>query len=253
MRVAICVSGIPRSGVGNHENRNQDVVRNHLSLKKNFPEADFYFGTWERHKDIVNKHFSDHKKYFFSEPITDYHSWFDLNPDVIVSKKMREFLDKYRQKKDLHERIKDQNRQILCHANLVSCIEKDYDIIIRARYDTYTYSHGNWLPYLEWVHENQAAIGFANTKPWENFNKTVDLDSKDGNRDCYLFDSLIMHSAKNINISEIIKLYEKKSLCPAEFGWYQVLSKPYGSNHRCVNGWANADRCVLQNFLNGEK
>ena len=41
-------------------------------------------------------------------------------------------------------------------------------------------------------------------------------------------------------IQALLNLHEAKKLWPAEYGWYQVLSKD--DNHHCVYGGAALDR-----------
>jgi hypothetical protein len=47
----------------------------------------------------------------------------------------------------------------------------------------------------------------------------------------------------------VYKLYKEKKLHAAEFGWYQVLSQPYGGIHRNHHGFVNHDKNVLDRFL----
>ena len=45
------------------------------------------------------------------------------------------------------------------------------------------------------------------------------------------------------------RLNEEKRLHPAELGWAQVLSYPYGLNHRSFLGWVQHDKKILDVFL----
>ena len=52
-----------------------------------------------------------------------------------------------------------------------------------------------------------------------------------------LSDYLIMHRKKDIDTDKVYKLHSKKNLLGAEWGWWQILSKPSGGeNHTSVYG-----------------
>ncbi len=250
MKVAVCVSGVPRSGIGANQETNRDFKRNFKNLQTNFPGADFFVGTWREHEAEMKKDFPDHQCLVFDEPDAHYHPYLDMPLEHMVSDKMRKFAGIYKERTDLHERTRHQAKQILCHANMVDSLPMKYDVIVRARFDTFTYANANFSKYLDAVYNDKVAIGFACLKPhWPTFNKTVELTGNNDNFKQYLFDSLIIHHGNNIDTKNIFDLFNNQKLCPAEFGWYQTLSMPYNDNHRCVSGWVNADRCVLGQFL----
>jgi len=247
MKIAVCVSGIPRSGVGSSEEQNQNLGRNFNQLQKNFPSADFYLGTWKPYEDIIKREFPNQQYWLFDEPNAHYHPWLDAPP---ISDKLRKFEKIFRSRPELHERTRHQAKQIICHANMVNNLPREYDVIVRVRFDTFTSSKARFDDYVQAAYNNKTAIGFACLKQhWPTFNSSVELTKTDDNRDKFLFDSLIIHSSDCIDTANISELYKQGMLCPAEFGWYQVLSQPYNDNHRCISGWANADRCVLKQFL----
>lgn len=258
MRIAVCVSGVPRSGVGDKQQVNRDYKRNFKNLQKNFPTADFFIGTWDKYEAEAKKDFAGAGYWTFPEPEAHYHPYLDIPKDIMISDYMRKFSDIYRSKPHLHERTKHQAKQILCHANMVDSLPEKYDIIIRTRFDTFTYTHADFSGYINDVYNNKTAIGFACLKPqFAGFNIPVEVDKNNAEHyntvSEYLFDQLIIHHADCIDTKYIFKLFQEKRLCPAEFGWYQVLSLPYGSNHRCISGWANPDRAVLKNWLGESK
>ena len=256
MKLAVCVSGVPRSGVGEKQELNRDFKRNVRNLKKNFPGANFFFGTWRPYGNVLDKELPGQDYWLFDEPKAHYHPYLDMKPVDMVSDKMREYAGIYRKKPRLHERTRHQTKQILCHAMMVDKLPEKYDVIIRSRFDTFTLHDVDFNKYVINTYKNKTAIGFACLKPhWPTFQ--VNREQLDADPDGklshyrYLFDALIMHHGDCINTKSIYKLHQDKKLCPAEFGWYQVLSKPYNDNHRCISGWANADRCVLKQFLKG--
>ncbi len=254
MKIAVCISGVPRSGVGAHQEQNRDFKRNYNNIQKNFPGADIYLGTWKQHEKELKKEFPDKPYWLFDEPNAHYHPYLDVPPAEMPTDNMREVAGIYRSRKNLHERTLHQTKQILCHANMVRNLPEEYDVIIRARFDTFTCAQVDFSAYVNEVYTNKTTIGFACIKPhWQTFNRAVEMtsDNKETARfvDKHLFDSLIMHHGTHIDPDYIFKLFENKKLLPAEFGWYQTLSEPYNNNHRCISGWVNADRCVLTQFL----
>ena len=268
MKIAICVSGAIRTGVNEGTNRqdlNTDYRRDFNSLKRNFPTADFYHGTWKEYAKVANKWFPDIQVQLFDSPIPHYHPYLDMPPGDVISKKMAAFQNIYRKRGKLHQRTRYQAHQILCHAKMVDSLPEKYDIIIRTRFDTFTYMHANFDPYIQDVYNNKTAIGFASPgKMSPRFNIPCELDKndpknsdgavgRDNNLEKYLLDQLIIHHGDRIDTKFIFELYNQKKLCPAEFGWYQVLSKPYNDNHRCVWEWAQTNRYVRSEFLNGAK
>jgi hypothetical protein len=148
---------------------------------------------------------------------------------------------------------------------MINSLPKKYDVIIRARFDTFTYNHANFEKYINDVYQNKTAIGFANLhEDRPKFNVDREINSTDPMQNDgavsphnvlqrHLFDSLIIHHEDCIDTEYIFRLFEEQKLCPSEFGWYQVLSQPYNDNHRCVSGWANADKHVNDNFLRNEQ
>ena len=52
----------------------------------------------------------------------------------------------------------------------------------------------------------------------------------------YLPDNMIMHRREHFDSDLVKTLHKEKNLAPAEFGWYQVMSEPYGDIHTSVHG-----------------
>jgi hypothetical protein len=253
MRIAFCVSGIPRSGIGQSEKIHENFHRNRKSHARAFPSADFYYGTWNEYEEIVKNSFPDDSIVSFEEPAIDYHPFYDISPEFMWSERLVKIVPKYKTIKDhRQDRYIHQTKQILCHAYLIDHfnLKEKYDIIIRARYDTYISHQANFQRFLDDVHENPKAVGFALLKD-NNFDqiKTIPKDAPNGKR--FLFDSLIIHSSKIFDTEEVYKLNSAQNLLPCEFGWFQTMSYPYGENHQCYSGWANADRAVPNQYLKG--
>ena len=56
----------------------------------------------------------------------------------------------------------------------------------------------------------------------------------------WLNDNLIFHRRDAYDCELVHKLHEEKRLWPAEYGWYQMLSK--NDNHHCVYGGAALEK-----------
>ena len=251
MKTAVCISG---------KLNTTKFPRNFKLLQENFSGADFYLGTWEGEEQKIKK-LTNHEVWLFEQPETHYHPYFDIPTNEMVSKKMQGFANIFRKKPDHHNRTKHGAHQIICHAKMVDRLPKKYDVIVRTRYDIFTYPKASFQQYVQEVFENKQAIGFATLRikqptfeiPTElNYNDPPnnkgivgdDWARKASNLEKFLFDNLIIHHANRFDTKLVYDLFDRKKLCPCEYGWYQVLSEPYNSNHRCVGGWANTDRKI---------
>ena len=241
MKVAVCISGLPRGKPG------RDITLNFLNLKRNFPKADFYMGTWKGQESLVQTLFPDENVWYFDEPVIDYHPYLDIAEEDIF-KRIKKPISICRTRETFRETSSHQTKQIIAHALMVDKLPKKYDVVIRVRYDTFTSPVAEFERYTKNAHTNKRAIGFACLKHhWSEFNSAHEVTE---NVERFLFDQLIIHSIENINTTEIYSLSQEKKLLPAEFGWWQVLSHPHNDNHLCVSGWANPDRSVETRFLN---
>ena len=101
MKIAVCISGIPRSGVGAKQELNRDFRRNFNNIQKNFPEADIYIGTWRQYESELKKDFPNQSYWLFDEPESHYHPYLDIPPADMISDNMREAAEIYRRRKNL--------------------------------------------------------------------------------------------------------------------------------------------------------
>jgi hypothetical protein len=260
MKVAVCISGVARSG-DKGQDYNQDFKRDLRNLKRNFPYADFYMGTWEPYLQQAKEFFPKEEIWSFPMPPAHYHPYLTMKKEDMISEKMRLYANIFKRRSELHERTKWQIHQILCHANMVKKLPQQYDVIVRSRFDTFTYTHADFKPFVEQAYETKIVSGFGCLKQdWPKFNETHIISpdepdqndgatSKHNNLEKYLFDNLIIHHVDCFDPARVFEMYEQRKLCPAEFGFYQVMSEPYGDNHQNVSGWAVANRCVNKQFL----
>ena len=253
MRIAFCVSGVPRSDVIKGQPTFPNFKRCFASWRRAFPDADFFFATWKQHKQIVEDNFQDSNVCLFDEPEVNYHPFFDIPDDLMWSDRLLKIVPKYKTITDSRQdRYQHQTKQILCHAHLLETLnlQERYDIIIRCRYDTLISKTANFDSIIKEVYNQRFACGFALLRD-HNFSTIHQLGKKDLNAYRFLFDSLIIHSSKVFDPQYVFELHENKRLLPCEFGWFQIMSMPYGENHRCYSGWANAERAIPQRYISG--
>lgn len=241
MKVAVCVSGAPRSGV-----KDRDLRKNYDNLKRNFPDADFYYGAWKGTEDVINRYFPDFEVKFFDEPKVNYHPFIDIQNTNGMGK-LPKAVRRAKENQSFRNTSSHQTKQILAHCNLVGTLPQKYDIIVRTRYDTVTYHGANFQHYIDDSYDNKRAIGFACLSINESgFMNTREQVNNNYHKN-FLFDQLIIHHSDILDINYTYQLHEEKKLIAAEYGWWQVLSG--GKNHRCISGWANPDKSVVRSFL----
>jgi len=244
LKVAVCVSGLARSG-----RPDRDISLNLKSVKRAFPMADVFLGTWSQHANHVGHLFPEYRILPIIEPNIHYHPYIDAPYDIIRTDKLRKMVRQSHNDAMLRERYSHQTKQILAHAAMVDNLPTPYDAIIRVRYDTYVSQQADFAEYLSICISQQRAIGFAWMQGVTDFDVATPLPSDSQYRDRFLFDQLIIHTANTFDPSYVRKLSDEKRLLPAEFGWWQVLSEPYGDNHLCVCGWANPDKNVDERYF----
>lgn len=182
MKVAMCFSGLPRG----------DYQKNIKQFRKVFP-YDFFFSTWAG-QELKEKHT------VYQEPHSDY-----LKPFV---------------KKNKFKKVEVLNRgykQLVGHAlQILFDVPKEYDMIVRCRYDIVLNEKYDWVGHLKESYEDRCVKGFRySVKPryW------------DGMEICYpkrlLLDQIIMHRREQYDPSHVLKLYYEEKLKPCEMGWFQ--------------------------------
>ena len=248
MKVAVCISGAFKSG-----HPKGCLIKNNKIRKLKFPEADFYYATWESYKSEFKKHFPEEHCEYFPEPNMHYHPYLDIKKKDHISKYYQDII--IWMKKGGTKRLKwssHHTKQILIHTWLSDKIKNKYDVIIRTRFDGFISEKANFDQYIVDTYENNRANCFSATKQ-KLFDELNQFDSSPGKKQSqWLCDQLIIHPAQSINREHVDQLHHNKKLHAAETGWYQVISMPYGSNHRDFDGWANHDRNVLDEFLFGQ-
>jgi hypothetical protein len=199
-----------------------------------------FFHTWS--DDAVKIPIEFHNRLVYcAEPELDYHphdiEWIGKHGkwEPYVNKKLR------------RSAVQHQNKQILAYADLLSKVPDDFDVLIRTRWDVLVSEKVNFKPYLEKAYE-EGPVGFMiRGNRGHNLDKLVELPKNDTQQPIefkmddwygYLPDSLTMHKREHFDIDLVKRLHKEKNLAPAEWGWYQVMSEPFGDIHTSIHGGA---------------
>jgi len=236
MKVAVCISGIFRG----------ETNRNLMHIRSHFPYDTFY-ATWKQDSCYLKD------TYFYDEPKMDYHPIKDIkNPKGLKLRLQKEGLNNGTYGKDFYDRTLHHTKQILIHDMLLKDIPEEYDMIIRARFDTYLSPNVSFNKYLAKSYNENIAIGFGTrTSRHRDINIMKEVPriypegkDPDVSQDWgwYLMDPLIIHPRKLWNHDLVQKLHEDKELAAAEWGWYQILSEPYEDSHLSVYGGAQIEK-----------
>lgn len=249
MRVAVLVSGRIQK-----VNPIGDFIKNNTRLKEKFPGADFYYGTWQSYKSEFERLFPNETCEYFKEPVMRYHP-FDINKKYHINQHYSSVVKtKWAKKESTREWSSHQTKQILIHAWLLDRIKKKYDVIVRTRFDVFIHRSADFSSYITDTFKENRANGFGtmNSKQFASISARQ-IPLRPGlNSYNMLCDQLIIHPPSFITKQVVDRLNQKKRLHPAELGWAQVLSCPYGLNHRSFLGWVQHDKKILDVFLKEE-
>lgn len=236
MKIAVCIHGLYRA----HVQPSPSELNNRF--KNLFPEADFYYHTWDEYSNDVPLQYQLDDKHFFTdpEPILDYHPVNDSKTDCKHGK-----FKSYKDKNIMVNKTQNANKQIIGYALMCKQITEPYDIMIRARWDTAIDTKVDFTQYVEMAY-NDGPVGFSsrsNRGP-NGRDGTVEMIDKvnvDINDDWYgyLQDALIIHRRDHFDPDYVLQLHKEKNLWPCEWGWYQVLSLNHGDDfHTSFHGGA---------------
>ena len=224
MKIAVAINGLYRPHV------QPDPRKCHWKLQTAFPTADFFYHTWEQYEQDIPLDFR-HKLEMCPEPKMDYHG---ISGHKEQSKHGK--WQPYVEKRFHYEKHKGSHKQILGFSDLFTKIPEEYDIIVRARWDTHINTKINWDEYAERAY-NEGPLGFM-VRPTRGAQMTdrtvteIPKDITDTRNDWfwYLPDVLMILHRKWFDPKIVWDLHERKALWGAEWGWFQVLSLPHGEN-----------------------
>lgn len=228
MKPAICISGVPR---GEYQ-KNIEILQNY------FP-YDFFFATWKNEEVAYDNCF------YFTPPEMHYNPGFEFKCAEPVNFKDKNERKRARRKPNLWLH---RTKQILIHDKLLNKIPAEYDMIIRARFDTkidITRSFSEIEHLLIHAYEKNRSVGFCTPKHGnQRALKSLTKLSPSHLRSVeYHLDHMIFHRRDLWNSSRVAILHNTKCLIGAEYGWYQILSQPYtediyNPNHDSYIGFA---------------
>lgn len=229
MNVAICVSGIFRGS--------QQGIR---VLREHFTAPVFQL-TWDGKEPIGFQGGLVQEPEIQSHPIED-------NALNQLTRKLRCYAKKMHT--PLRERTLHQTKQILAHDAVLRRIPLKYDTIIRIRPDTVLLPTAD---YQGWARRSLAetkAIGVGTRISRHDDISRVERvprkkdppahESQDWWR--YVMDPLIFHPRALWDSARVADLHASGLLLPAEYGWWQVLSEPFGDTHECYYGAAQIEK-----------
>jgi|SRR5210317_845479 len=244
MKVAVCISGLLNS-----HSKHTSVNNNLNCARKKFPDYNFHFATYPQFKEDFEEKFPGEVCHYFPEPKVTYHPY-EIKKEHWVSNRFQEAKDFiFRGGGKRKDWSSHHVKQHLTHFRLCNIIKDDYDVIVRLRFDSWISRNADFIPYVIDTFENQRTNSFSATKK-KKFDELNQFDSSPKGRHYnWMTDQMIIHPASFVNLNLVESLYKEKILHPAEMGWYQILSRPYGNNHRCFDGWVNHDKNVLSEYF----
>jgi hypothetical protein len=227
LKIALCINGVYRPWVNPKPPSLLKAMKDVLS------PTDVFLHTWTEHRDS-----NPYDTLHCPEPVLDYHPVDDIeglcDHDKFIS---------YRKNRTMHKKTANRNKQLLGYADLLSKIPNNYDLIIRARWETIVSPIFNYNKYIEKAMD-VGPVGFM-IRPNRNQSIHEDLEVSKGKADDwyqFLPDALIFHRREHYDVEYVYELHEKKKLLPAEWGWYQIMSEPFGNIHTSVHGGADVAR-----------
>jgi len=213
MKIAVCISGQQRMNPWADRSEMDD---NLLYAFRNV-DVDIFRHTWDNsviyaYEDLIIE----------PEPEIHYHPVLDTT----------EFAGEYFQTKRNNGgpslKLFQGTKQILAHNTLVSRLDKEYDLIVRCRWDVY---FSRELDYNRWFEKsyNEGPIGMGywdwNQKVLNNPTPHLGEQNKNNVRWYKMIspEAMIMHRPEYWDCKRVNDLHESGNLLPAEWGWYQVL------------------------------
>ena len=219
IRVALCVSG-KWTGI-NFTDQLREII----------PHDNYYTTTYTT---------CDYDSTFkMIEPELSYHPIKDIEPcPEGESRARREIFEPHVGSKYKTYVIKNSPhwyKQILIHNYTLKHL-KEYDIIVRARFETIVSNKIDWRGLIEECYYEEIPMGFNTRVETGNlFHHRLELAESEK---YFINDALIIHPRHFWNTDYVDELYNQKKLRGAEEGWYQVLSEPNSMFHESYHGGA---------------
>jgi len=233
MKTAILVTGHYRKNVRDAKG----LIKNIMEIFK----VPIFFHTWDN--DVISVPIEWHDRLLSCpEPKLDYHPI----DDNTLSMKHGKW-EAYKTKKLLHNKTANASKQLLAYADLIDKIPDEFDMCIKVRWDIHVSNKVDFTPYLKKAY-NDGAVGFmtrgGRKHAVDNLVPLTEKAMEDKFDDWYgyLPDTMIFHKREQFNSKLVKELHANKALAPAEWGWYQILSEPFGDIHTSIHGGALISR-----------
>lgn len=222
MKTAVLISGLCRC-------KSAAIDQGKRSIDRAFPGAEFFFSTWEGQSapgygDVT----------FDPEPEVTYDVILDVEPST--NEKFIRYQDKTFRRFNQKALDKQQHafKQILAHAYAIKRLSSKYDLIIRSRWGSYLSHEVDITPWIERALTRGPVgmtIGMTDpVVPIRDLHNTMHWNQ-------YLPDTLILHTPNHFDPQLAEDLYQRHRLRSAEWGWWQVMSEPYGGDiHTSLGG-----------------
>lgn len=245
MKVAVLYSG---------QIRGESYKDNIWYMKTMLPDADFFFTTWKGDDEYQ---WIDH---YFDEPHVNYNCERYIHEHSI--EQLRKAKEKYGYvpeddeefKTAKHRRVlrydfrkqgRDRTKQHLAHALAFEkyCEGKDYDVVIRIRYDlrfeNFKKTDIEHMIDLCYSENKPVTIGYMGDYPEGQINEVKAFSDGKG----AIGDVVVCHKADMFDPKHVYNLSNQKELASAEGGWWQIIVTPYTDSAYCANCmWAWIDR-----------
>lgn len=226
MRLAVCISG--------EYNKDNNIVE---QLKRKIPEATYFFHTFSNKTNLIPQDYHE-KLSTMHYPKWHYH------PMEVENICKHSKFSNYVKDRSTWDQFYTGIVPIIQHCDLLRKIPNEFDLIIRAGFNTQIDRQVNLHHWYRKAYE-KGPVGFMtreNRGPKFGSGQITELpkDEKATSDDWYHYlpKALIIHHRKHFDTKLASSLLRNKELLPNEWGWYQVLSAPYKGIHTSVHGFA---------------
>ncbi len=226
MQIAVCMTGV--------NDKESPVIE---QLHQKLPEANFYFHTFTNKTHLIPSNFHD-RLFTMHYPKWHYHP---MQANAIA--KHGKFA-KYKDKRIMWDELYFGIVPIIEYSDLLKKIPIRFDLIIRLDYNTQIDRQVDLNHWLRKAYE-KGPVGFMtrpNRGPEFGTGRLAEVPANSDNKEDdwfgFLPSSVIIHHRKHFDHAMVRKLVKNEALLPAQWGWYQILSEPYGDIHSSVHGFA---------------
>lgn len=257
MKVGIFIGGQMREDV-------ETLKINLELLQTGFDTDNFAFAVWDDDAEA----YSDFLRTLGNVEVFDR---FDIDYEPYIENPKAVLDYQYQKKLDSpNPRHKHQTKQILLHNELMKKYGKNFDVIVRSRWDGTISPAIDFLDYIRETVEtpctmnictrddyHRSIITIGERASWDHsfLHHRSDETEKVYYLECgetkmFLDSGILIHRSQDWNSELVERLHNTKKLLAAEFGWWQVLVD--GTKHKQwvhYDGGATITRCVTKSEM----